>query len=166
MESYSQGGRQSVNAYDLSKVASHNLVMVDKALWNVPTVLKFFEPINPEHVSHSISNYQNSYSKETSYIEVEAITMSNLLESFEIEPNKLSLIKLDIEGAEIEVLTDCMEKGIFPKQILVEFDELNLHSKECYGKITRMNEMLVKNGYKMITNNGQADFLYYRECLS
>jgi hypothetical protein len=31
-------------------------------------------------------------------------------------------VKLDIEGAEIEVIKDMMEKNIFPSQLLIEYD--------------------------------------------
>ena len=72
-------------------------------------------------------------------------------------------MKLDIEGAEIEVLTDCLSKGILPRQILVEFDELNVPSDKGFKRATKMDELLIKNGYKMLKTDGEADFLYYRD---
>ena len=70
---------------------------------------------------------------------------------------------VDIEGAEIEVLTHCLSKGILPRQILVEFDELRVPSDKGFKRATKMDELLIKNGYKMLKTDGEADFLYYRD---
>ena len=70
------------------------------------------------------------------------------------------LIKLDIESAEIEVLKRCMDIGILPRQILVEFDELNEH--KGFARITETDELLKSNGYVLLKTDGVADFLYYR----
>ena len=61
-QNYSDDGCQPIRSYDLSKVKKDSLLLVAKALWNKNTSLKFFEPTNPEHVSHSIVNFQNNYS--------------------------------------------------------------------------------------------------------
>lgn len=157
---YSRDGKQSVQAYDLSSLSPSNLVLVDKALWNESTVLKFFEPANPQHVSHSIVNFQQGYRDDSSYIEVRTVTLSELLVELGLQANEIELIKLDIEGAEIEVLTHCITQGIKPKQILVEFDELNVPSKKGFDRVSQMHEFLSQNGYRMIKTDGQADFLY------
>ena len=62
-QQYSQGGCQQIDAYDLSKVTKDNFTLVTKALYNKNTNVKFFEPANPNHVSHSIVNYQNNAKK-------------------------------------------------------------------------------------------------------
>jgi hypothetical protein len=51
------------------------LILEPFALWVENTKLKFFAPANPDHVSHSIVNYQNNYSRDTSNIEVAATTL-------------------------------------------------------------------------------------------
>ena len=159
---YSEGGRQPIEAYDLSTIGAADLVLVEKALWNESTDLRFYEPANPQHVSHSIINYQNDYSLSTSSIEVPAVTLSDLLAELSLNPDDISLIKLDIEGAEIEVLTQCMREGIRPKQILVEFDELNVPSDKGFERVSGMHDLLLRNGYSMMRTDGAADFLYVR----
>lgn len=74
----------------------------------------------------------------------------------------IPLIKLDIEGAEIEFLVDCFSKGFRPKQILVEFDELNAPSRRAFERVTYINQILIDNNYQLIKTDGQADFLYLR----
>ncbi|MDB4659653.1 FkbM family methyltransferase [Synechococcus sp. AH-551-C10] len=161
-QSYNDSGKQPVQAYDLKNIHSDKLILVKKALYNKNTLLKFFQPLNPQHVSYSISNYQHGYRADTPFLEVESTTIPELLSDLEIDLNELSLIKLDIEGAEIEVLIHCISNGILPKQILVEFDELNAPSKKGYNRVNYAHQVLIRNGYEMIKTDGQADFLYLR----
>lgn len=161
-QKYSQGGCQPISAYDLSRVNDNNFRLITKALWDQNTNIKFFEPPNPSHVSHSIINYQNHYSNDTNFIQVEAVTLDTLLSDLNLEPSNIPLMKFDIEGAEIEVLTRCLNMGICPRQILVEFDELNLPSVEGFARVTRIDKLLKNRGYKILETDGEADFLYYK----
>ncbi len=159
---YVEGGKQPINSYDLSNVSKDNLVLVKKALWNKSERLKFFSPSNPDHVSYSIINYQNKYKQNTSFIEVDSITIENLLSEIKLNINDIPLIKLDIEGAAIEFLIDCFNKGFRPRQILVEFDELHFFSKRAYKRVTKINQILVDNNYQLLKTDGQANFLYFK----
>ena len=107
-------------------------------------------------------NYQHNYSDDTNFIEVEATTLADLLEGLNISANEIPLIKLDIEGAEIEVISDFLDKGFFPEQILVEFDELNVPSERAFRRVDEIHTKLERFGYECIRTDGQADFLYVR----
>lgn len=160
---YSRGGRQPAGAYDLSNIGPGRLTLVEKALWDESVKLKFYEPPDPRHVSHSILNYQHEYSDATSYIEVQAVTLRELMEDLNLEPKDIPLIKLDIEGAEIEVLTRAvLDDGFRPRQILVEFDELNVPSKRGFERVSKIHQVLTSSNYKMVWTDGQTDFLYLR----
>ena len=74
------GGKQNPSSYDLTLVSNTQLHLVEYALWNKNCTLKFFTPKNPQHVSHSIVNYQNSYKTDSSFVEVKARTISSLIE--------------------------------------------------------------------------------------
>ena len=159
---YLEGGTQPINSYNLINLKKENLILFKKALWNKNEKLRFFSPSNPEHVSHSIINFQNQYKENTNFIEVDAITIDKLLDQLNLNKDEIPLIKLDIEGAEIEFLIDCFSKGFRPRQILVEFDELNVPSRKGYERVTEINQILINNNYQLIKTDGKADFLYLK----
>jgi len=159
---YVEGGKQPISAYNLENLKKENLVLLQKALWNKNEKLRFFSPSNPQHVSHSIINYQNQYRENTNFIEVDSITIDNLLDQLNLKKEDINLIKLDIEGAEIEFLVDCFSKGFRPRQILVEFDELNFPSRRSFKRVTYINQILINNNYQLIKTDGKADFLYLK----
>ena len=73
------------------------------------------------------------------------------------------MIKLDIEGAEIEVIVNMIDKKIFPNQILVEIDELNKIDKISVERFNKINNLLIENKYELInTENQFPNFLYLK----
>jgi FkbM family methyltransferase len=159
-QKYIDGGSQPITSYDLSNIKKDSLTLIEKALWNENTTLKFFSPSDPRHVSHSISNYQNNYSTKTASMDVDAVTLDSILNDLKLRVSDVPLMKFDIESAEIEVLKRCLEVGILPRQILVEFDELNAH--KGFSRVTEMDKLLKNNGYMLLKTDGVADFLYFR----
>lgn len=159
---YNNIGKQEIESYNLQNINNENFILIDKALYNKDNEkLKFFSPLNKLHVSHSINNYQNNYSTDNNHIIVNSITLKKILENFKIK--NLELIKLDIEGAEIEVLEDMIQNEIFPKQILVEYDELKNINKTTKKRFFRAHNLLIKNSYNLIkTKSKFPDFLYYK----
>jgi len=51
---------------------------------------------------------------------------------------------------------------IFPRQILVEFDELNFPTNRAFVRITQIEKLLQESGYKLIKSNFQSEFLFYK----
>ena len=84
---------QPIEAYDLSNITESNFFIVDKALFNNNQIIKFLAP-NKNYVSHSISNWQNNFNKKSDFIEVETISILDIISYYNIE--NISLIKLDI----------------------------------------------------------------------
>jgi len=154
----SKGGKQSVDSYDLSKLSPGQIRLCEKALWNSVESVKFFAPRNPDHVSHSIGNYQNNYVEDTKHIMVTTTTIDKLLDEF--VKGKPALIKLDIEGAEIEVLLDMLSKGIHPRQVLVEYDELSVPSKISKARVEAAHSKLLDAGY-LLVHRHQNNFTYF-----
>lgn len=159
---FNQTGKQDAASYDLSKIDASQLILVKKALWNEVGSVRFYEPKDKSHVSHSISNFQNDYNKDADYIDVPAVDLISLLEELGISLDKVKLVKMDIEGAEIEVVKHMLSNKFFPNQILLEIDELNFPSKVAYSRASEISAALKAHGYKVIWSDGRANFLFYR----
>tara|TARA_Y200000002_G_scaffold369152_1_gene362972 strand:- start:1962 stop:2828 length:867 start_codon:yes stop_codon:yes gene_type:complete len=151
---------KDVEGYNLTGLSYNQLVLEKFALWTNHESLRFFAPKNPKHTSYSITNYQNDYKLDSDfeYIKVDAVTIESILEKYNI--HQLQLLKLDIEGAEIDVLKDMLKKRIYPTQIAVEFDGLNHPSKRAKLDSKEVDRLLRQHGYLCYHFDGIADFLY------
>jgi FkbM family methyltransferase len=157
-QGYVPGGKQPLDSYDLRKLGKGSLVLEPFALWVAKTKLKFFAPQNPDHVSHSVVNWQNNYAQDTPYIEVATITLEELLSKHKLKT--VPLMKLDIEGAEIEVIRHMAENAIHVRQLLVEFDEMNFPSERSQRNVEATDTILRGAGYECSHFDGKGDFLY------
>ena len=160
--SYKEGGSQEISSYNLTKIDYKNFILINRGLYEQDGLgLKFFAPPNNSHVSHSINDWQNNYKKNTSYINIETITVKKILQKFNLD--FLDMIKLDIEGSEIEVLNNMIKEKIFPNQILVEFDELNKINDIATKRFYEIHTKLISENYKLIkTKSKFPDFLYVK----
>lgn len=77
---------------------------------------QFNPPANPDHVSHSMAI---QHSAENSPIKVPVRRFSTLLD--ELGHPHVDLLKIDIEGAEYDVIPDVLQSPGCPRQFLVEF---------------------------------------------
>ena len=91
--------------------------LVPVGLWSAPGVLRFYAPRDPTHVSHSIVNLQRT----ADFFDAECTTVKLLAER--LGHDRLDLLKLDIEGAEHEVLASVLRDGPLPGTLCVEFDQ-------------------------------------------
>lgn len=157
---YSESGKQTPEAYDLSGLNSGSLTLVDKALWTECKSVKLYVPDNPDFVSHSLVNGRTDGPAPRDFIEVNAVSLDALLHSFALR--ELPLLKLDIEGAEVEVIKDMLAKNIFPGQILVEYDEFRNSSHDSKRRIESAHAALVACGYRLIHFDHPSNFLYVR----
>ena len=159
-EDYSKGGKQPAGAYDMRAIGADSLVLEPSALWIENTRLKFYAPQNLAHVSHSIVNLHNSSSQSAGYIDVSAITLEALMEKHGLDT--IPLMKLDIEGAEGKVIESALQKGTYPRQLLVEFDEMNLPSDRSKKTAEETDRRLREAGYACGYFDGMSNFLYIR----
>jgi FkbM family methyltransferase len=93
-------------------------------IWSEDKTMKFFPPNNSAHVSHSILNLQ----KTVDYIEVECKKLSTIMSL--LGHKKITLMKLDVVGAEYEVIDSLIQDKIYPDILLIEFDEGALAPQE------------------------------------
>jgi hypothetical protein len=81
-----------------------------------------------------------------------------LLEKYELR--SVRLMKLDIEGAEVAVIKHMMKNSILPRQLLVEFDEMNYPSERSKRNAEDTDASLREAGYVCRYFDGLANFLY------
>lgn len=139
------GGNQPVDAYDLSGVVTDQIEIVPIEVSGTSGFAKFFEPPTGEGVSYSLTNFQNSYSRTTPSIEVETVSLPEFLEQVGRE---ISVLKMDIEGAEVEALKALARSPRRPHQILVEFDELARPSAHARKRFELGHSALLRMGYQ------------------
>ena len=101
--------------------------------------LEFHPPANPAHVSHSAVQQHTAQEP----LKVQAESVASLMHGWGHQ--EISILKMDIEGAEYGVLRDMMRTGIKPQQILVEYHHF---FKDASVSQTRDSvELLRENGY-------------------
>mgnify|MGYP003682072891 CR=1 FL=1 len=157
-----KSGIQPVESYELSEIQIDNISLIKKALYSMSELnIKFFKPPNEAHVSHSISNFQNQFKRNTEYIEVKTTTIKDIMDRNKI--NKIDILKMDIEGAENQVIPDFLRRKIYPEQILVEFDELSTRFIRPYLKALLIFSKLYLNSYKLVNTDNFPNFLFVRD---
>lgn len=156
---YESGGSQDVKSYDMRFIKKDQIKLIENALWNQSKKLKFYCPKNPNFISHSILNFQNDYSDDSVAIDVDAINIKNLLNKIGLENKNIDILKLDIEGAEHEVIYDLISNKIYPEQILVEFDELSMNTSRAIKRFKNTHKILLENNYKLFARE-VYDFSY------
>ncbi len=154
---YRNNGAESISSYDLKGLNKNQLRLVEKAIWINNSHIKFYLPKNKSHVSHSIVNIQNGYATNTEFIQVEAITLEQLISQFELPI--IPILKLDIEGAETVVIENLLSQNIFPNQILIEYDEMQKLNKKTRLKIYACHLAILEAGYRLV-NVDNINFTY------
>jgi FkbM family methyltransferase len=76
----------------------------------------FFPPANPAHISHTLL-HRAATSDRT--IQVEVRRLSTIVQ--DLGHKRIDVLKMDIEGAEYDVLEEILQNGLAVQQILVEF---------------------------------------------
>ncbi len=136
-------------SYDLAGFRASDFVFIPHAVWSMDGTLELFAPRDPAHVSYSAVNLQQT--SET--IRVPAKTIATILRESGV--SRVSLLKLDIEGAEYEVLRSMLAAGILPDQVLVEFDQINQPLTLLFWiALLRTFRELRGMGYRMVHREG------------
>ena len=138
----------------------NKITYIEKGLYKEKSKLKFYKQINPQYVSQSLVD--NMFGDE--YDEVEVDSIKNIMEEYGHQ--RIDLLKLDIEGSEIEVVNQMLDDKIFPKYLCIEFD-LYLKGKDKEELTKQLVERLCKVGYRVINNdNMNITFEYNNICIS
>ncbi len=137
--------------------ARRELVSVDGirfepiGLWSEAASLRFYAPRNPRHVSHSIVNLQRT----EEWFDGPCKSVRALMD--ELGHDRISLLKLDIEGAEYAVLDTVIRDRIDVGVVCVEFDQ-----PMPVKQTVRQVRALRRAGFELVAQEGW-NFTFVRE---
>lgn len=112
-------------------------------LWSEATEIRFYAPRDPTHVSHSALNLQGT----DEYFVAKCESIPQVMRHLNHE--RVDLLKLDIEGAEYEVLRSVIDANIRLKVLCMEFDQ-----PVPFRKTRRLLKELRVAGYQLINVDG------------
>lgn len=123
------------------------LKYINIGLWKKKDELKFYKQANEDYVSQSL--VENIFGQNYDIVPVDSI--KNIMERE--KHTHIDLLKLDIEGAEIETLNQMLDDKIYPTYVLIEFDLL-LKNKDPNNTTKQLiQRMITIEGYKMLKND-------------
>src|SRR3954454_19148936 len=108
--------------YNISFEKISQIQFVEKGVWSKKDVLKFYDANKDNYVSHSVVLFQDS----PNVVELPVDTVQNFMREF--GHTSIDFLKLEIEGAEYEVIDSIIRDKPDIKIIAVEFDEI-FHKK-------------------------------------
>ena len=156
--------KNSNNAYHIQPSQLHHLIFIPNGLWKEDTIMKFYAPKTPTHVSHSILNLQ----KTDHYFEAPCKKVATLMK--ELGHDHIDLLKLDIEGAEYAVIDSILEDNLDIRCICVEFDEFagankqnNSDLTESALRVQQRIDALYKAGYTLIYKKDFTDMTFLKK---
>jgi prepilin-type processing-associated H-X9-DG protein len=140
--------------YDTAGVDFAKLILEPQAIWNREEDLTLWFPVNPSHVSLSVMKNKSGQER----ITVPATTIAGLVKKYEIP--RLPLVKLDVENAEVAVVNDIIDRGLRPRQLGLEIDELNFPGAGTMARVRGLTNRLIEYGYVARFFDGEANFLF------
>lgn len=121
-------------------------------IWNEDTQLRFFTPANEAYVSHSIVNLQQT----ENFIEVPVRRLDSMMR--ELGHQRINLLKIDIEGAEYQVIESIIQTKTAVDILCIEFDESSANHFD--GKyLTRIEQALfslISAGFTVIAKEANC----------
>jgi FkbM family methyltransferase len=84
-------------------------------IWSEDATMRFFSPIDETHVSHSIDNLQRT----TEYFDANCRSLPSIMS--ELGHETIDLLKLDVEGAEYDILASVVDGQVDVRTVCAEF---------------------------------------------
>jgi FkbM family methyltransferase len=106
--------------YEVDLETLKRIEWLDVGLWGEDTIIRFYEPSNNRTmVSHSITNLHRT----KKFFEAKVVTLSTLMH--QLKHPHIDYLKIDIEGAEYEVIRSLIKDQLDVRVLGIEFDEVH-----------------------------------------
>ena len=130
-------------------ISDNRFIFSKFGLSNISNHLTFYLPKNDKHVSGSLKKLKTVSKDKT--IQLEFKTLSDIMKMF--NHDTISLLKMDIEGAEYDIISDILDNQIQIKQMVVEFHPQLIEDGK--SKTQKIIKDLFKAGYDLfaVSNN-------------
>ncbi len=138
--------------YTINKAAFSNIKFYEYGIWCRTEKVQFFAPQKDEYVSHSIVNLQKKHST----FEAQCFTVKDLMEK--LKHKKIDLLKLDVEGAEYEVIDNLISSKLDIHVLYIEFHEIENFMEKTKKSVKDLSQL----GYKVIDIK-KRDILFIKE---
>ena len=141
-------GPQDPASYDMSRITGGQIRLVPVAVGSQSGEARFYSPPDQESVSFSLVDFHNRGSRSGNFIVVQVLDLIELLR--QIGTDDIDILKLDIEGSEIDVLETLIKSNFRPRQIVVEFEFLNRRTWQSTNECRRLIKRLKALGYSVV----------------
>jgi FkbM family methyltransferase len=142
---------RSIEYMERLKYDRDRLSFTPVGIWSESKELKFYAPMNPRHANYSVHDIHAT----TRFFVAQCHPLSVLMA--ERGHDHVDLLKVDVEGAWFEVLSDVARSGIFIKVLCAEFD-----TPTSYFRARLMIKMLKKIGLEPV-HQRRDNFLFLHE---
>ncbi len=143
--------------YNITEAILKKFTFLPVGLWSENKIMKFYSPKNPQHVSHSIINLQQT----DDFFEAPCKRLSSLMK--ELGHSTIDLLKLDIEGAEGVILKNIIEDKLNISCICVEFDEAKHGSLSVKQRVEQQIKTLEQYGYTIIYRRNFDEIIFLKD---
>ena len=147
--------------YEVDSKTLELLQYLDVGLWSSDTTIKFYEPADSKNmVSHSALNLH----KTDSYFEAEVVRVGTLMKR--LKHTRVDFLKIDIEGAEYEVIENVLKDGIKVGVWGIEFDEVHhpLDNKSI-ERIEQAVENIREAGYLVVDVDSHYNVTFLHQAI-
>lgn len=150
---------KSIN-WVLAQHLPDNFILHEYGLADFDGEVMFNPPKNPNHVSHTILDRPSTSNQA---ITVSVKKLETITEN--LGHDEIDILKMDIEGAEYQVIEDLVKSNIRPNQILVEFHHRfsNVGVKKTKTAVNQLNQI----GYCLYSVSASGEeFCFVQNSLS
>ncbi|WP_189523426.1 FkbM family methyltransferase [Nostoc sp. PA-18-2419] len=135
----------------------HKYYFFDIGLWDRQEKLRFYAPKNPAHVSHSALNLQ----KTEEFFEAQVDRLVNVMHNN--AHTHLDLLKLDIEGAEYQVVKSIIEDKLNIKILCIEYDEcFNPLDTNYKDRVKQSVASILQFGYSLVYAQANGNYTFVK----